>query len=267
VDSFWLCPCFPQKVDELVKALVRGKFHLERPVLGKPMQRGKMRGKLGQSFVRKAVLEMDPESPGAEEGEQVRDGVIGHDPAAGKDDHPFTGVLHHPHVVGGKNDCFALVSRELPNQSPYLMGGLHIQAQRGLIQEEHRCSFDEGTSDGELLLHPLGKKVGHGVFLFGKAKEGEKFLGAAVGLPAGDPLKPSKEAQVLQNGKAPIDVARTLEHRGYIAPHFRPMGRDTKNFGFSEGSVDKAAEDLDNRGLSRTVWPKEPNDFSLFHPE
>ena len=70
-------------------------------------------------------------------------------------------------------DHFALFSREFPDQSPDVVRGLHIQAQRGFIQKEHRRSLDEGASEGELLLHTLGKEVGHGVFLFGKAKEGK----------------------------------------------------------------------------------------------
>jgi len=113
----------------------------------------------------------------------------------------------------------------------------------------------------------LGKEVGHGIFLFGKAEEGEKFLGAAIGLPAGDSLEPRKEAQVLQNGKASIHVARALEHCGHIAPHLGTVGGNTENLNFFGGSADQSAEDFDGCGLSRAVWAKKPDDFPFFHLE
>ena len=78
----------------------------------------------------------------------------------------------------------ALPSRaELGQHLPQLVLPHRVEADHGLVEEQHRCPGEDDRRDQQLLTHALGEGLAERVALLGELQAREQSLG--LGLPAG----------------------------------------------------------------------------------
>jgi hypothetical protein len=171
----------------------------------------------------------------------------------------FVGLFH---VVGRQQDGLAF-RVEAPEEFPQCETALRVKARRGLVEEEHGGTVEDGAGDHEALRHPSGQRI-HG--RFGEAAELEpleELVGRLAALPRSHPEQSAVEVQVLPGGQLSVqgvllgDDADELLDERRVAHDVDPTDERAAGRGNDPGR-----QHAHGGGLARTVRPEQPEDLA-----
>ena len=193
---------------------------------------------------------------GADAGLQRLRGVLDDDLAVVHDRDPVA-VLGLVHVVRGHEDGDLGALPEVVQVVPDRRPGLRVQADRGLVEEQHLRRVHQAAGDLEPALHAAGElhdDVGAAV---GQRHHLQDLVDPALGVGAAQPVEVGVEPEVLLGGQLQVQ-GLLLEDQPDPAAHLVALGDDVEpgDPGGAGRRVADGAEHLDGRGLARRRWAR-----------
>src|SRR5215470_14939675 len=194
--------------------------------------------------------------------------ALGQD-ASGLDERdPVTKLLGFPHVVRRQDNRRAPLGPEGGDLGPQADGDIRVEAERGLVQEEHLGIVDERLGEGQPLLEPRGQRVVlRGPVRFEPALLDQCIHPLLQRLPA-EPVEPAVEREHLGRPEAP-------DERGIAARHVEAPadGRGVADHVVSENRrraairQQQGGQDGQERGFPGAVRAEKTVDGAAWHLE
>ena len=187
-----------------------------------------------------------------EPGDQLARRAQGDDLALVDDGDAVAEPLGLVHVVGGEKDGSAAVL-QVPDDLPELAAGLGVEARGGLVEEEELGISDQRDGDGEPLLLAAGKLLDQGVGLALQRDPGDRLVDGQA-----RPVEAAKDDEQLAH-RLLVGEPRLLEGHADSLADRRRLGRppQAEHLDLSRGRLVEPFEDLDGRGLARSVGAEE----------
>src|SRR5215204_4275529 len=166
-------------------------------------------------------------------GLQIGGGAFGHGPSVVEDRHPTAQTLRFGQVVGGQDDRRVVLGVDLLDEGLDVELAARVETRGRLVEEQQRRAGQQGSRDGDLLLHPSAHLLDRSADpLLGDAEAGQDRQRVTLRQPAVEAVQARREEQVLHR-------AELLEEGGVDAdPIDQPLDRQLL-------LRDVVAEDLD----------------------
>ena len=156
------------------------------------------------------------------------------------------------------------IAKDLPQCEPRL----RIEADRGLVEEQHAWLVNERPRDHEALLLTARQLIDLRVRLLADAESVEQFMAPPGRGAEGHSEIRGVEFEVLDDGQAAVGI-RPLRHDANPLPHAHVVARHVgaRDTRFPRGGAHTSGEDADGRRLPRTVRAEKTEELALRNVE
>ena len=202
-------------------------------------------------------------------GAQVVQRAVGQDPPVSDHHHPVAQGLDVVHIMGGQHDGDAPFPVQPLDEISHGELGNGVQADGGLVQEEHRRRVQQGRR--QVAPHALAEaELTHRdiVQRFQVHERGEFVPGPVVSI-APDPVDVPQQIEGLDNGQVPPQLGPLAEHHADVGRVGDPVPPRDAAVDLAPARIrhQDAREDLYGRGLARPVGTDIAHQFSRFQFE
>ena len=144
-------------------------------------------------------------------------GRVEHDDRALVDDGDAVAVLGLVHVVGGHEDRDVLALLELADVAPDRAARLRVEADGGLVEEQHARRVQQAARDLQAPLHPAGEGVDEAGAALPQPDHVHDLAHALLQRPARHAVELAVQAQVLLGTEVTVERG-VLEDEADVAP-------------------------------------------------
>ncbi|MEJ7697319.1 MAG: hypothetical protein WKF78_12040 [Candidatus Limnocylindrales bacterium] len=147
---------------------------------------------------------------------------------------------------------------------PHDERGLGVQGRCRLVEEDDRRIVEQGTGDGQLLLHALAERAGHVVPPLPQAEQPQIVLDPLRASSRRQPVQPREEIEIGARRQLVVE-ARRLGQDTDPGAHLLGLGSDIEavDGGRAFRRPDECRQQPDGRRLARAVGAEETQHLAL----
>ncbi len=172
-------------------------------------------------------------------------------------------------LVGGEQDRLAAVA-EVPDVAPDRRAGMHVDPERGLIQDDDLGVVQQRAGNRQPPFHAAGEGLHPGVRAVGQADQPQQPRDAVRLLAGRDPVQVSVKGHVGLRRELVVQrgfLGHGAQQLPDLAPgapgfHLHPEDRDRPRC-----RRDETADHVDRGGLARPVGPEQPEHLAAGYVE
>ena len=182
--------------------------------------------------------------------------------------------VHQPHAlatlglvhVRRADDDGHSLKQEVGQDVPELPPRDGIDAGGGFVEQQQIGLVDQGTGQGEFLLHTAGEPIGAAVAELGQAGEVQQALGPCAPLRSVHLVQVGEEGQVLIDAEVAVQ-AELLRHVADAGLDGLRLGAQVvaQHLGPAGGDIEQASQQAQRGGLARAVRPHQAKELTARH--